>query len=243
MQRYAFLLFFLVSFSTVGFLACQHDPFLQPNDPNNPNPDTDPPSTTGFCDPDTVYFQNQILPILVSNCTESGCHNAQDHQDGVVLDSYQSLVSTVENATQNDWHENKLMRALLETDPDKQMPPPPNAPLSQAQINLLKTWLAQGAANNACDENAGGCDVADAKFSTFVQPLVQAKCQGCHSGNSPQGGIKLASYPDIKAVALNGKLYAALTRTSNWMPKGGAKLDDCSLQKIQAWVGAGAPQN
>lgn len=152
-------------------------------------------------------------------------------------------MNTVENADQNDWHENKLMRALLETDPDKQMPPPPNAPLSQAQINLLKTWLAQGAANNACDENAGGCDVADAKFSTFVQPLVQAKCQGCHSGNSPQGGIKLASYPDIKAVALNGKLYAALTRTSNWMPKGGAKLDDCSLQKIQAWVGAGAPQN
>lgn len=223
-----------------GFLACQHEPFQQPNDPGIP---VDPPPTTGICDPDSVYFQNQILPILVSNCTESGCHNAQDHQEDVVLTSYQSLMNTVENADQNDWHENKLMRALLETDPDKQMPPPPNAPLSQAQINLLKTWLAQGAANNACDENAGGCDVADAKFSTFVQPLVQAKCQGCHSGNSPQGGIKLASYPDIKAVALNGKLYAALTRTSNWMPKGGAKLDDCSLQKIQAWVGAGAPQN
>ena len=83
----------------------------------------------------------------------------------------------------------------------------------------------------------------DAKFGTFIQPLMQAKCQGCHSGNAPQGGIKLTSYAEIKTVAMNGKLYSAVARTSNWMPKGGAKLDDCNLQKIQAWVGAGAPQN
>ena len=239
MQRYAFLFFYLATFSMMSFLACQHDPFLQPSDPNNP----DPPPATGFCNPDSVYFQNQILPILVSNCTESGCHNALDREEDIVLDSYQSLVSTVENATQNDLQENKLMRALLETDLDDRMPPSPKPALPQAQINLLKTWLAQGALNNACDENFGGCDVADAKFGSFIQPLVQVKCQGCHSGNNPQGGIKLTSYAEIKTVATNGKLYASLTRTSNWMPKGGAKLDNCSLQKIQSWIGAGAPQN
>lgn len=219
-------------------LSCQHDPFLQLPDPNAPNP-----PSTGLCDPDSVYFQNQILPILVSNCTESGCHNAQDHEDGVVLDSYYSLLSTVENATQNDWHENKLMRVLLESDLDDRMPPPPKSALPTAQINLIKTWLAQGAQNNGCDENFGGCDPATNQFSSFVQPLIQAKCQGCHSGNSPQGGIKLTSYAEIKAVAINGKLYGSLTRPSNWMPKGGAKLDDCNLQKIQAWIDAGAPQN
>ena len=85
MQRYAFLVFCLATFSTFGFLACQHDPFLQPIDPNNP----DPPPATGFCNPDSVYFQNQILTILVSNCTESGCHNAEDHEEGIVLDSFQ----------------------------------------------------------------------------------------------------------------------------------------------------------
>lgn len=220
--------------------SCRHEPFQKPDDIGDPG---DPPVSTGVCNPDSVYFQNQILPILVSNCTESGCHNAQDHEDGVVLTSFQSLVSTVENATQNDLHENKLMRMILETDPDDRMPPPPNAPLSAAQIQLLQTWLAQGAQNNACDENAGGCDLADARFSTFIQPLVQTKCQGCHSGNNPQGGIQLTNYNEIKAVALNGKLYASVTRTSNWMPKGGARLDDCNIQKIQAWVQAGAPQN
>ena len=214
-------------------VSCKHDPYVNPTNPE----------MTGFCNPDSVYFQNQILPILVSNCTESGCHNAQDREDGVVLDSYQSLVSTVENATQNDLHENKLIRAILDNDPDDRMPPAPKSPLTVNQVDLLKKWLEQGASNNACDENFGGCDPTDARYYTFVQPLVQAKCQGCHSGNNPQGGIKLSNYAEVKAVALNGKLYSSLVRSTNWMPLGGAKLDDCNLQRIQTWIQSGAPEN
>lgn len=220
----------------LGFISCRHDPYVSlDNYPEIP--------FTGVCDPDSVYFQNQILPILVSNCTESGCHNQQDREDGVVLDSYQNLLATVEHATQNDLHENKLMRAILNNEPDERMPPIPNSPLTADQINLLKKWLEQGAINNACDENFGGCDPMDARYSTFVQPLIQAKCQGCHSGNNPQGGIKLSNYAEVKAVALNSKLYASLVRSSNWMPLGGAKLDDCNLQRIQTWVQSGAPEN
>jgi hypothetical protein len=163
--------------------------------------------------------------------------------DGVVLDSYQSLLSTVENATQNDFHENKLIRALLETDPDEIMPKPPQAPLPQSQIDLIKMWVAQGALNNACDENYGGCDLSNVRYTTFVQPLIQSKCKGCHSGSNPQGNLALVTYNDVKTIALNGKLYTLLTQSSNWMPKGGTKLDDCSLQKIQSWVSAGAPEN
>lgn len=236
MQRYSVLFFCLSSLVALAFVACQHDPFVKPFDPGTP-------PASGSCDPDSVYFQNQILPILISNCTESGCHNAQDHQEGIVLDSYQSLVSTVENATQNDLHENKLMRAVLDSDLDDRMPPPPKSALAAEQIDLLKKWLAQGAQFNACDENFGGCDPNTVTFGSFVKPLIQAKCQGCHSGSNPQGSIKLVTYSDIKTVALNGKLYNSLTLSSNWMPKGGAKLDDCSLQKIQAWIGAGALEN
>lgn len=153
------------------------------------------------------------------------------------------MIGTVKKSTLNDLRENKLMKAILDNDPDDRMPPPPNQPLNAAQINLLKTWLAQGGLNNACDENAGGCDLQSAKFGSFVQPLMQAKCQGCHSGSTPQGNTNLSNYTAIKEVALNGKLYASLTRSSNWMPSGGAKLDPCSLDKIQQWIADGAPQN
>lgn len=225
-------------------IGCKHDPFKpntpgDPNDPNNPNNPT--PSTA--CSPDSVYFQNHVLPILVSNCTQSGCHNAQDKKDGVILTSYTTMVNTVKKATVNNMQDNKMMKVILSSNPDKRMPPPPLPPLTTQQIDVLKKWLAQGGLNNACDENAGGCDLQTAKFASFVQPLIQAKCQGCHNNASPQGNVKLTNYAEIKTVALNGKLYSSITRSSNWMPLGTSKLDNCSIERIQQWITDGAPQN
>lgn len=251
MQQYALLTFFVVIFLSLSTPACKHDsPLTGVIDPTDTI--VDPVDTTGgggggtssgvLCDPDSIYFQNQILPILVSNCTESGCHNQTDHQDGVILTSYQSLMATVEHVTDNNWDENKLMEALLEDDPEDRMPYN-KPPLPQAQINLIAAWIQQGAKNNGCNENYGSCETTNVKYSAFVQPLIQARCQGCHSGSAAQGGINLSTYSNVKTLALNGKLYAAVTRPINWMPNGGAKLDDCTLDKLKAWVDAGAPEN
>lgn len=248
MQQYALLTFFVVILLSLSTPACKHEPVLpggsDPTDPtDNPIDTTGNPGGVGVpCDPDSVYFQNQILPILVSNCTESGCHNTTDHQDGVILTSYQSLMSTVENVTDNNWDENKLMKVLLEDDPDDRMPYN-KAPLPQTQINLIAAWIQQGAKNNGCNENYGACETTNVQYSAFVRPLIQARCQGCHSGNAPQGGINLSTYANVKSVASNGKLYAAVTRTADWMPKGGTKLDQCTIDKLKAWIDAGAPEN
>ena len=251
MQQYALLTFFLVIFLSLSTPACKHDSAL----PGGIDPtDTigNPTDTTGTgggggassgvpCNPDSIYFQNQILPILVSNCTESGCHNAIERQDGVVLTSFQNLLSTVEDVTLNNWDENELMKALLEDDPDKRMLYGKPA-LPQAQINLIAAWIQQGAKNNGCNENYGSCETANVQYTAFVQPLIQARCQGCHSGSAPQGNVNLSTYTGVKTVASNGKLYAAVTRPSNWMPNGGAKLDDCTQAKLKAWADAGAPE-
>ncbi|MCC6413215.1 MAG: hypothetical protein IT270_16245 [Saprospiraceae bacterium] len=247
MRLYAVLTFLAVVVMSLYTTSCKHDPFNNGIDPTDtiPNPvDTTTPPPVGIpCSPDSVYFQNQILPILVSNCTQSGCHNAQDHQEGIILTSYASMVQTVENATSNDPDDNEMLEAILETDPDKRMPEPPNAPLTAAQIALISQWLAQGGKNNGCDENFGGCDTVAVSYNAFIQPLVQARCVGCHSGSVPQGGIDLTTYTNVRTQALNGKLYNSVSRNTNWMPKGGAKLDACTQQKIKSWVDAGAPQN
>lgn len=251
MQQYALLTFFVVILLSLYTPACKHEPSLPGGgDPTDTIPDpgdtTGNPgggNTTGIpCDPDSVYFQNTVLPLLVSNCTESGCHNETDHEDGVVLTSYQSILSTVEGVTRQNWDENDLMEALLEDDADKRMPYG-KAPLPQAQINLIATWIQQGAKNNGCNENFGSCETTNVKYGNFVQPLVQSKCQGCHSGAAPQGGIDLSAYARVKALALDGRLYTAVTRSANWMPKGGAKLDNCTTDKLKAWIDAGAPEN
>ena len=51
--------------------SCTHMP-----DPEFvPDPPTDT-TQTNPCSPDTVYFQNEVLSLIVSSCAKSGCHDA-----------------------------------------------------------------------------------------------------------------------------------------------------------------------
>ena len=56
------------------------------NQVTGPEPE---PTTTSNCNPDTVYFQNTILPLVVSSCATTGCHDQKSHKDGVVLIHHQ----------------------------------------------------------------------------------------------------------------------------------------------------------
>ncbi|MBK6947682.1 MAG: hypothetical protein IPH16_06040 [Haliscomenobacter sp.] len=102
----------------VGLPGCQHDPILGPDDPNTPNPDTITP-----CSPDTAYFQSQVLPLLVSQCGSSGCHNAASHKDGIVLTSYASVFSKNGMVVKGNANQSELYKVLFETGEDR-MPPP-----------------------------------------------------------------------------------------------------------------------
>jgi hypothetical protein len=116
--------------------------------------------------------------------------------------------------------------------------------LSTAQIDMIKKWVQQGAQNNACNESFGTCDsLTTVRYSQFVQPLLQAKCTGCHNNSNPQGGINLSNYDKVKPYVTNGKLYLSVSRSTNWMPKGGAKLDNCTVTKLKKWINDGALNN
>ncbi|MEO7444152.1 MAG: hypothetical protein ABIT96_03800, partial [Ferruginibacter sp.] len=67
----------------------------------------------------------------------------------------------------------------------------------------------------------------------------------CHSGGTPSGGIDLSNYTIVKALALNGRLYGAVTHAPGYspMPKNASKLSACNLSQIRKWIDAGAPNN
>jgi hypothetical protein len=127
-----------------------------------------------------------------------------------------------------------------ETDPDKIMPPPPTSPLSAAQINLIYTWIAQGAQNNAC----GDCDTSNVTYSGTIRPLVDQWCVGCHGGIAPSDGIDLTSYSGLYNIAVNGSLIGSTHGQSGYspMPQGG-QLSDCEKDQLLIWVQDGAPNN
>lgn len=88
------------------------------------------------------------------------------------------------------------------------------------------------------------CTTANMSFTADVLPIISSNCGGCH-GASPTAPFSLTNYTEIKAKADNGQLIGAITHAAGFspMPKGGAKLSDCNISKIQAWIAQGTKDN
>lgn len=241
------LLLVLSGFCLLGFLmlpACRHElgPLsVNPVDPVDTS-DVDVPDLTGWpCSADTAYFQNQILPLITSNCSMAGCHDAISHKEGITLTNYDNIVKNVKpfNGSQS-----KLYKVVIDNDPGDRMPPPPAPAFTAEQKALLKKWIDQGAKNNRCNESYGLCDTTKVTYTGYIQPLVAGKCQGCHGAVNPSGGLKLSTYAEVKASAQTGLFYGSIVHSAGVspMPQNGAKLSNCQANKVKAWISAGMKQ-
>lgn len=90
------------------------------------------------------------------------------------------------------------------------------------------------------------CSVLDVSYSEDIISVFQSYgCIGCHGSSSPSGNVVLDTYDGVKTVADNGKLESSVSWDGNAanMPPGGSQIDECSINKISAWVEAGATNN
>lgn len=242
----------IISLLILGVLAlslpgCKHDPpvpdnFLN-NDDNNGGGGGGGNGTP--CDPNVVYFQQQVLPILVSSCAKSGCHDAASAEEGVILDSYANVMNTGD-VTPYNLGNSEIWEAIHETDPDDQMPPSGEPQLTQAQIDLIALWINQGAQDLVCDDNLGPCDSTSVSYSSSIVPILQNKCVGCHTtATSTNGFIALTGYADVQLVVQTGQLLGSVTHDPSYvaMPDGGPQLNNCEIAKIRNWINEGANNN
>lgn len=226
----------LILFTVLGFMACKHDIPEPPSETGNGTP---PPTVS--CDEDSVYFQEQILPLFQSSCAVPGCHDAGTQEDDIILDSYSNIINTGD-VEAGDLDAGKIYEKITESDPDDIMPPPPNNPLSSDEINLIATWIMQGAQNNSCPSAL--CDTTDVSFSGHIQPLVQQFCEGCHSGGSPQAGLTLTNYSEISGIANSGSFMSAITGQNGFTPMPlNSSLSSCQIRMVELWVENGAPND
>lgn len=191
------------------------------------------------CDSTIVYFEQQILPILISNCAVPGCHNVPtDDNDDIQITSYATLMGS------DIVQDGDMWEVINDNDPDDRMPPPPQQPLSADQIALIGQWIQQGAQNTSCVST--GCDTLNVTYSATIVPIIQQHCQGCHSGGTPQGGLNFTSHAVLQQVAMDGRLAGSIQHLPGAipMPPGGAPpLSDCKIQKFLIWIDQGAPNN
>jgi len=94
--------------------------------------------------------------------------------------------------------------------------------------------------------STASCDTASVKYSTFISPTLNTYCNGCHGGSAAMGaGIVLDNYTSVKTYVTSTKLLSSIQQngTASAMPKGGSKLDACTINKFDAWIKNGAPNN
>lgn len=100
--------------------ACVHDPSL----PDSP----------------LVSFNDQVRPVIVSNCATAGCH---DGDREFRLATYDEMARRV---TAGQPQKSKIYSVITKLTGEEAMPPA--GPLSDDQIRLIYVWIQQGAKNN-----------------------------------------------------------------------------------------------
>ncbi len=197
---------------------------------------------------DTVCFNQDILPILLSSCGISGCHDAISHADDYVFTNYSTLMQNSEAIIPYNPGESKVYKVITENEPGERMPPPPNSALSSQQKELFYIWITQGAINSDCPEKS--CDtIAAIEFSTQVWPVIENNCLSCHNSSVSNGGVNLDSYQQIKyySETLRNEtpvivgVINYMNGFSNMPPS--IKLDECTIRIIELWIEQGILNN
>jgi hypothetical protein len=193
------------------------------------------------CDPDTVYFERDLLPILQSSCAQPGCHDAITMEGEIKLTDYASVMNS-DIVTPGDPGESDMYEKIIENDPEDRMPPPPAAPMSQENIDLVYKWIAQGAQNLFCDEE--DCDTLNLTYTSPVSGTIQKHCLGCHNDSNPLGDLSLQGYDKVVTIANDGRLLGVVRHEAGYpaMPKNSSMLSDCKILQLEIWIENGTPQ-
>jgi hypothetical protein len=181
-------------------------------------------------------FSRDILPVIVSNCATTGCHDAATQKEGYNYTTYPSTMKSVRAGNPGN---SKLYQVINITSGENMMPP--TGQLTTAEIDSIGKWISYGALNETCGEV---CDTINpVTFSGTIWPVMQSACTGCHTGASPGGNIVLANYSDVKITATNGSLMNSLRGTGvTKMPKG-SSFSACRIRQFEIWINNGSLNN
>ncbi|MGZ3899007.1 MAG: hypothetical protein ACXVNO_02825 [Bacteroidia bacterium] len=99
-----------------------------------------------FKDFPEVSYGKDIQPIIIANCTQSGCHGTKEFER-FKLTGYDDLMKYTRIEAGNP-ENSRLYEVITTYNAEDLMPPKPYAHLSDKQVELIYVWIGQGAKNN-----------------------------------------------------------------------------------------------
>lgn len=227
--------------SIIFLASCTHEPInCPPGTKDTVVIIINPSGGTGGITPpknDSICFNSQVLPLYVSYCAQSGCHDATTRAEGVQLTSYTTIMRGITPGNPS--------RSVNYTEISNGMPPRGYPQLTTDQKNIILKWINEGAKNTNC---VNTCDTTKFTFSNPIQTLLSNNCNGCHGTKPGSGNIYLGDYASAKAyitanktIFLNSINYSSSIAPSKRMPPGG-KMADCQISQFSKWINNGFPQ-
>jgi uncharacterized membrane protein len=181
-----------------------------------------------------TFYTSKVLPLLESRCYE--CHGNGKRKGGLQMDVRASLVSKNEDGA---WiaqpgdpaHSLMIERCLLPAEDDEAMPPEGDR-LKAAELEVLRTWIADGvvmpetaapAAGRAAERGA-----ADAGRGRDAGPGAGAYAAGL----APLGTQEVAEAAALRDKGINAVPVAAGASTFVVSVPGGKGVDDAALAAL-----------
>jgi len=135
----------LLAAATVAGLAVSalQVPAAEPARDNSAAPSAPVPETR-FSPADIEFFEKQVRPVLVENCTK--CHDDKKQKGGLRLDARSFVLKGGDHGPAIDIADpgkSILLKAIGYADEDMQMPP--SGKLEPAQLEVLTKWIKAGA--------------------------------------------------------------------------------------------------
>jgi hypothetical protein len=217
-----FLAILLFLGTSYFYFGCKHDPVIPKH---------------------TICFESEVLPVIVSNCARSGCHDASSGAQGYNFSDYNGIMEAVNPGNPGKSSLYQSIKGTIESI----MPPSPSAPLTSVQIQTIKMWIEQGAENTTNCENNGtnGCDSINVTYSGTIQPLLGNYCVGCHNSGTASGNANLDGYTNVKSYldAHKSNFVNAINYNSSIKMPPSGKLSDCNIAKFIHWINNSYPNN
>ena len=188
-----------------------------------------------------ICFDRDVRPIILANCTSAGCHDpgGREHGYDFTQDFFVGKVVTPGDP------ERSLLYSMITHDEEfERMPPYPRERLNDATIALFARWIMQGAILDGCQTTS--CDTSNTRYSVAIRSILLANCTSCHNGATQvNGNVDLSTYEGVRNVAEGGQLLGSVKHAPGYspMPSATSRLPGCDLDRIEAWINAGAPNN
>ncbi len=221
--------------SALLIYGCSSDDSPEPDEPLDPSVYT----FSEECDQDSVYFVNQVLPIMVTYCANSGCHDPVSAEAGLNLTTYAGITEG-NRVIHGSPSQSQIFQRITSTNPNLKMPPEGYAAPDERQIEIIRKWIEQEGRNNECAES---CSKEGITYTAQVREIIADYCAGCHGGDNPEGELALQTYEEVRTIGASGALVGTIRRHTGFIPMPlYGSMKDCKVDQIVTWVNDGMPE-